>query len=108
MPSGAEFVGRGQERADLTALLGRTAAGRGGVAVIVGEAGIGKTALVEQSVAGLDIPALWAHGRVAAPPMALWDQVLRTGRARGVLLDAADEASSNAEPALIGTGYDRF
>src|SRR3954447_22930951 len=108
MPSGAEFVGRSEERADLTAVLARTGSGRGGVAVIVGEAGIGKTALVEQSLAGAEVPAVWAHGREGAPPLALWDQVLRAGRTRGVLVDSGDELARQAEPALTGTGYDRF
>src|SRR5262245_54658582 len=108
MPSGVEFVGRRAECADLTALLARTDAGRGGVAVVVGEAGIGKTALVEQSLADATIPALWAHGREGAPPLALWDQVLRSGRTRGVLLDSAEELAAHAEPTLTGSGYDRF
>src|SRR5215204_2795242 len=108
MPSGAEFVGRSEERADLAALLARTDAARGGVAMIVGEAGIGKTALVEQTLDGSHLPALWAHGREGAPPLALWDQILRAGRTRGVLLDASDEFVAHTEPALTGTGYDRF
>lgn len=108
MPSGAEFVGRSEERADLAALLARTGSVRGGVAVVVGEAGIGKTALVEQALADAGLPALWAHGRQGAPPLALWDQVLRAGRARGLLDDSSDELATRAEPALTGTGFDRF
>ena len=66
MPSRAEFVGRTQELADLATVLRRTEAGRGGVAVVVGEAGIGKTSLVEQAVLESGLPALWAHGREGA------------------------------------------
>ena len=106
MPSGPEFVGRTQELADLASLLRRTDAGRGGVAVVVGEAGIGKTSLVEQALVDSGLTALWAHGREGAPPLSMWDQIVRAGTARGVLDDAGD--APHAEPALTGTGFDRF
>ena len=81
MPSGPEFVGRTQELADLASLLRRTDAGRGGVAVVVGEAGIGKTSLVEQALVDSGLTALWAHGREGAPPLSMWDQLVRAGSA---------------------------
>ena len=45
------FVGRRLERLQLDALLAEAAAGRGGAAVIVGEPGIGKTRLLEETCA---------------------------------------------------------
>ena len=42
------FVGREEERADLIGWLDRAALGRGGMVVIGGEPGVGKTRLVEQ------------------------------------------------------------
>ena len=76
MPSGADFVGRAGELADLAALVQRAAAGRGALAIVVGEPGIGKTSLVEHAL-GDAIPALWAHTRDGAPPLWTWEQVLR-------------------------------
>jgi len=46
------FVGRSQERARLLDLVQAAAVGRGGVALIEGEAGVGKTRLVEEIAAG--------------------------------------------------------
>ncbi len=44
------FVGRGAERAQIGRLLERAATGGGGALVLRGEAGVGKTALLEQAV----------------------------------------------------------
>ena len=110
MRSGPEFVGRTQELADLASLLRRTDAGRGGVAVVVGEAGIGKTSLVEQALVDSGLTALWAHGREGAPPLSMWDQVMRAGSARKVLAETIGSAGDvpHTEPTLTGTGFDRF
>ena len=42
------FVGRREEIASLTALLGRAADGEPGFAIVAGEAGVGKTRLVTE------------------------------------------------------------
>jgi DNA-binding CsgD family transcriptional regulator len=44
------FVGREAERAEIERLLGNAARGGGGALVVRGEAGVGKTALLEQAV----------------------------------------------------------
>jgi predicted ATPase len=48
------MVGRDRERARLTSLLPGVAAGRGMMAGVVGEAGIGKTSLVEEVLADIE------------------------------------------------------
>ena len=50
-PAGTALLGRGAERNLLGRLLTRTATGRGQMAVLEGEAGIGKTSLVLQTLA---------------------------------------------------------
>src|SRR6185436_2656930 len=47
----APFVGRAAALSALTAAVSRAVTGRGGVALVSGEAGIGKTRLVEELVA---------------------------------------------------------
>ena len=44
------FVGREAEQAQIERLLGNAAGGSGGALVVRGEAGVGKTALLEQAV----------------------------------------------------------
>ncbi|HEV8575230.1 MAG TPA: AAA family ATPase, partial [Dehalococcoidia bacterium] len=72
-PSGGEWqhpigrtpmVGRGEERAQLQRLLERAVGGQGSLAMISGEAGVGKTRLVQELAAegaGLGVLALTGH-----------------------------------------------
>ncbi|WP_086819077.1 AAA family ATPase [Allokutzneria sp. NRRL B-24872] len=56
------FVGRGAAVAELTACLDRAVAGLGSLVLVAGEAGIGKTALVERFAAAAgkrDVRVLW-------------------------------------------------
>src|SRR3977135_3880700 len=50
LPSGGELLGREREREVLDRLLNSVRGGRGGVLVVHGEAGVGKTALLEYAV----------------------------------------------------------
>jgi DNA-binding CsgD family transcriptional regulator len=51
-PEAAPLRGRGRELDELDALVGRARVGRSGALVVSGEAGIGKTALLDRMVAG--------------------------------------------------------
>ncbi|GAB2817489.1 BTAD domain-containing putative transcriptional regulator [Actinocorallia aurea] len=76
------LVGRGPERDTGAALLAAARAGRGGLLLLAGEAGVGKTRLaraVAEEAAALGVRTAW--GRCAedtgAPPFWPWLQVLR-------------------------------
>ena len=72
------FVGRAAELAEVTGRIATAAEGRGGLLLLSGPAGIGKTRTVEEAVAGA--PAV-AWGRCVddpgAPPFWPWRRVLR-------------------------------
>src|SRR5262245_60174916 len=51
MAGGAELIGRERERRVLGARLDRAAAGEGGLLLLAGEAGVGKTSLAEAALA---------------------------------------------------------
>ena len=75
------FVGRERELAVIAELLQRAEGGRGGVAVLIGEAGIGKTAVVEAAtrLAGLQWRILGgrAYEGGGAPAFWPWVQAMR-------------------------------
>lgn len=76
------LVGRDRELADVGAALGALAAGRGGMVLVTGEPGIGKTALCEEVVARAAAGGLataWAGcwRSPPLPPLWPWRQVLR-------------------------------
>ena len=76
---GDAFVGRAAELAELSAGIGAATAGRGGLLLLSGPAGIGKTRTVEEATARA--PAV-AWGRCVddpgAPPLWPWRRVART------------------------------
>jgi tetratricopeptide (TPR) repeat protein len=80
--SGRSFVGRAEELEELRASLDDAGAGRGSVALVTGEAGIGKTRLM-QEVAGAALDQGWRvlSGRCweegGAPAYWPWIQVVR-------------------------------
>src|SRR5437870_4159886 len=95
------FVGRDAELANLAALVGDARAGHGRAALVLGEAGIGKTRLAE-AVADLAAAqgCVTGWGRCAdgeAPPYWPWSQALRAvlGREADALF-AADHAGDRA------------
>ena len=78
------LVGRDEERSRLLAALEEARAGRGRVVLIRGEAGIGKTRLLEAlaEAAGLATRVLWGHcwESGGAPPYWPWVQITRSIR----------------------------
>src|SRR5438045_533035 len=80
--SSRPFVGRARELAELQDALGEAAAGRGGLMVVTGEPGIGKTRLLQELAerARSDFAVLsgrcWEEG--GAPAYWPWIQVIRS------------------------------
>lgn len=85
------LVGRTRELAALTQVLADAAAGRGGVAVVEGEAGVGKSRLLQEALA--------QRSPAVAVLTAEADELLR-GRPFGVLAQAF--ASAASQPAAVG------
>ena len=83
------LAGRGAERAQLAAALGRARDGRPGVAVVAGAAGTGKTALVADLAArAAGCRAVWLSGEAFERDIRLGvvDQLFRTaGETLGAL-----------------------
>ena len=78
------FVGRQRELAELETHLGSTLSGRGGVVLLGGEPGIGKTRLLDElGVRARDagVPPLWGRcwEEGGAPAYWPWVQILRAG-----------------------------
>ena len=78
----AGFIGRADELAALVDALGEALAGTSAVVLLQGEAGIGKTRLLEELeglAAARRVPVVWgrASSMEGAPPFWLWQQVLR-------------------------------
>jgi DNA-binding CsgD family transcriptional regulator len=76
------FVGRGHERTFLRASLERALAGAGGIVLVAGEPGIGKTRLAEDLTAyalGRGVRVYWGrcHEDHGAPAFWPWKQVVR-------------------------------
>ncbi|MFB9660803.1 ATP-binding protein [Glycomyces mayteni] len=80
------LIGRDHPASALRAAADRTAASHGGLVLVVGEAGIGKTALVTEAAAGRRDDLLVAFATSweseAVPDNWLWLQVLRSLRGR--------------------------
>ncbi|HEX2374325.1 MAG TPA: BTAD domain-containing putative transcriptional regulator [Actinomycetota bacterium] len=81
--AGPIFVGRERELRDLGQLLGQAADGQGGLVLLGGQAGIGKTRTAEELAAlaqGRGLRVLWGrcHEGDGAPPYWPWAEALRS------------------------------
>ncbi len=101
---GGPFVGRAAELAELTGRIVAAAGGAGGLVLLSGPAGIGKTRTVEEAVAGA--PAV-VWGRCVddpgAPPLWPWRRVLRSlpaaqAAVAGALAELDVARGSGADP----------
>ena len=98
------FVGRGPELGLALDRLDSTGAGRGGVLLVSGPAGIGKTRLVEEALSRYDGTALVGRGQCTddpgAPPFWPWSRALRAvDRATGSSSLSAVLPAERAVPA---------
>ncbi len=87
-PAAGIFVGREREMAELEAALQRAAAGDGGLVLISGEPGVGKTRLLTEVARGAERSGTRvlrgsACEGLSAPPYRPWTQVLRACLADG-------------------------
>src|SRR5262245_60594315 len=83
------FVGRGDHVRELRSLVEDAASGRGGVVIVGGEAGVGKTRFVEHVLSGTDVHragrVLWARAReTSAPSLWPWTQLARAAQRAGI------------------------
>jgi DNA-binding CsgD family transcriptional regulator/tetratricopeptide (TPR) repeat protein len=88
-----ELLERGPYLDQLTTLLRRAAAGQGSVVLVSGEAGVGKTVLIQQFCRSVDRSARVLVG--ACDP-------LSTPRPLGPLVDIADALGGNVADQLVG------
>ena len=105
-------MGRDSERAVLVDLLRQIVDGEGGVALVAGEPGIGKTRLVEDvagTARGMGLRVVWGRCREGegAPPYWPWIQVLRGLGERGLFGSAIDTASGPADRYRLFDGVSR-
>lgn len=91
-----DLVGREPELARLRRAIAQAAGGAGGLVLVSGEAGIGKTSLLAAAVGGSSSPltAVWGTAREDSgmPGLWPWVEVLRTCQDAGLLGEAAGEA----------------
>jgi DNA-binding CsgD family transcriptional regulator len=106
-PPGADrgpFVGRDVELSCLRGALAAARTGAGGLVLVAGPAGIGKTGTVEAALDGVPVPVVWGRcvDDPGAPPLWPWRRVLRArpevATAVGDALAAVDRTPDAADP----------
>jgi hypothetical protein len=108
----AEFVGRARELGELRAGIDEALAGRGGLWLLCGEPGIGKSRLAEELARGTaGASVLWGRCWEAggAPAYWPWVQILRTLLRRPAIRQLAEAPATAAhlEPLLPELGIER-
>src|SRR5262249_62399842 len=93
-PPGRIFVGRTPELGELRARLDRALSGRGGVVLVAGEPGIGKSELADRlgsEAARRGAQVLWGRSweGEGAPPYWPWAQIIRAHLEAGAGADLA-------------------
>jgi DNA-binding CsgD family transcriptional regulator/tetratricopeptide (TPR) repeat protein len=100
------LAGREHELTSIASVVDRARRGRLGVALVTGEAGIGKTALVRHALRTAHVPTLWASGAEAEAEVDLGvvEQLVRSARigeeARRRMLDGLRAVGGEA----VGSG----
>ena len=94
------LVGRDRQVRHITAHVATLSEGRGGLLLIAGEAGIGKTRLAEEAIrlahdAGFDAQRVTCWAEEGAPPFWPWSQLLRA-----LGSDAIDTTAGDADREL--------
>ena len=110
MAAAERLVGREDDLGFLSSRLGLARAGSGRLLVVCGPAGIGKTRLVEEFVAGLQVPVGWGAALAEAGMPPLWPltrALRRLAEPRAALATlaagAADGDSGSADDAAART-----
>jgi DNA-binding CsgD family transcriptional regulator len=99
-PIATRFVGRAEEIAQLRAAWEAASGGSAQLAALEGEAGVGKTALIEQWLSGLDVAVIRVNG-VEAEPRPPWG-VFEDIAARVPEADRVTGLDPQGSPMLIG------
>ena len=96
-PAAGVLIGRDAELAALDVLCAQTADGAGGVILLAGEPGVGKTRLAREAAGrAADLAVSWGACREAegAPPLWPWAQVLRRLGKAQVSAESGEDSSA--------------
>jgi hypothetical protein len=108
-PRSLPLVGRAAALAELEAALEDARAGRGGLVLVTGEPGIGKTRLAEELVRrspGLAVHWAWCRAEQTAGPLRTWSTVLRAMTHAEPAVSELAEGRPALRALVAGTGSD--